>query len=74
MRLSAAGCGTQVYTRRGTTAQIAALTMILFGGWVVYLSERKSGTGPKLTDDLVLAEWANLWVSILNEPPERRSA
>lgn len=60
---------TKPFARHLSATELAALALTVFGGWLVYLSKRGSGIVPELTDDLMLAEWADLWASLLDGPP-----
>ncbi len=49
-----------------TEAELVALTLNIFGGWIFYLSKRGTTPAPAgLTDTLMLDQWADLWAGIL---------
>jgi len=57
----------KAYARDMTMAQLAALTLTIFGGWVFYLAKRGPGAPESgLTDELMMDEWATLWAGILD--------
>ncbi len=48
-------------------AQLAALTVSVFGGWLFYLIKRNQGVDlPAIARDTMLEEWAALWGSVLD--------
>jgi len=52
-----------------------ALLLMVFGGWLFFLTKRSSAARPpELTDDLMLEQWADFWASVLDqdEAPARR--
>jgi AcrR family transcriptional regulator len=51
-------------------AELTALTLTIFGGWLFYVSKRGSGAAPELTDILMLSEWADFWAAVLDESQE----
>lgn len=57
----------KAYARDKSTAQLVALTMNIFGGWIFYLSKRGPGAPEsELTDELMIDEWATFWADILD--------
>lgn len=51
-------------------AELMALTLTIFGGWLIYLSKRDSAAAPpELTDQAMLDQWADLWSAALDGPP-----
>lgn len=62
------------YARRRGQAELEALLLNVFGGWVFYLFKRGRTTdqspAPGLTDDVMLREWAGFWARILDTPAD----
>jgi AcrR family transcriptional regulator len=54
------------YANDMTYAQLVALVLSVFGGWIFFLSKRGSPVVPELTDELMLDEWAGMWAKILD--------
>jgi AcrR family transcriptional regulator len=55
------------FAENKSKARLAALVLTIFGGWIFYLSKR--GTAPsqfELTDEVMLAEWADMWADRLD--------
>ena len=49
-------------------AELAALTMSVFGGWLFYLSKRQQGIDLESVDHgIMLQDWATLWADILDD-------
>lgn len=50
--------------------QTSALVIAVFGGWLHYLAMVKQGAAVDRLRDTLLDEWATLWASILDTPPD----
>ena len=51
-----------------TAAELAALTMTVFGGWLFYLSKRQQGIHLESIDcDIMREDWARLWADNLDK-------
>lgn len=61
---------TKPFACHKTEAELAALTLNIFGGWIFYLSKRGSPAAPaELTDEFMMEEWACFWASVLDGTP-----
>ena len=59
--------GSKPAARGRSKAQLAALTVSVFGGWLFYLIKRNQGVDlPAIARDTMLEEWAALWGSVLD--------
>ena len=59
--------GSKPAARGRSKAQLAALTVSVFGGWLFYLIKRYQGVDlPAIARDTMLEEWAALWGSVLD--------
>lgn len=56
------------HAREKDDAEVLALLLMVFGGWIFYLSKRGAPIGPaELSDDVMLEQWAGYWASVLDE-------
>ena len=59
--------GTKPYARGLAPGPLFALLLTILGGWLFFLSKRRSAAAPTdLTDDLMLEQWAGFWSEILD--------
>jgi AcrR family transcriptional regulator len=64
--------GEKPFARSKTEAELVALTLTIFGGWIFYLSKRGSAAAPtELTDAFMIDQWAGLWADILDRAIDR---
>jgi len=58
------------YGRGMNAADLMALLLSIFGGWIFFLSKQSSKAGPPgFSDETMLNQWANFWAGILEGPP-----
>ena len=56
--------------RHLATEQVHALAMMVFGGWLFYLTKLQQGVVmPELDSRILLESWASHWAGILDQTP-----
>jgi AcrR family transcriptional regulator len=60
--------GAKPFSRGKDGAELTALLVTVFGGWLFYLWKR-DGSLPALTDEVMLETWAGYWAEVLDRAP-----
>lgn len=55
------------FARQKTHAELVGLALMIFGGWIFYLTKRGSAAAPdELNEPAMMDEWAGFWAGILD--------
>jgi len=63
------------YAKGKTRAELVGLVLSIVGSWTLYLQKRGSAAcPPALTEERMLAQWADLWTALLDGTPRDKTA